>query len=149
MGHVTLDTWHITGGGIWTFSQNFSFLALDFSRISFVCLIAWFAWAGLIRLRGLPDIRHSLISGWEVVPDLPEQDFRSCSKNQTIRQTSLICEKFKVRIMVFKIHFYLINFFRDPFFYLNAILIYLNITSLTAGTMIISKSGTAWYQAAW
>ena len=45
------------------------------------------------------------------MPDLPEQDFLSCSKNQAIRQTSLICEKPKVRIMVF----YLINFFRAPF----------------------------------
>ena len=34
---------------------------------------------------------------------------------QAIRQTSLICEKPKVRIMVFKIQFYLINFFRAPF----------------------------------
>ena len=29
---------------------------LDFSQISYVCLIAWFAWPGLIRLRGLPDL---------------------------------------------------------------------------------------------
>ena len=29
-------------------------LPVDLSWISFVCLIAWFAWAGLIRLRGLP-----------------------------------------------------------------------------------------------
>ena len=26
--HVTCDTWHMTGGGRWTFSKNFSFLAL-------------------------------------------------------------------------------------------------------------------------
>ena len=49
--------------------------SLDFSQISFICLIAWFALAGLIRLKGLPDIKHSLISGWEGVPDLTEQNF--------------------------------------------------------------------------
>ena len=38
--------------------------------------------------------------------------------------------------MVLKIYFYLINFFR-AYFYLNVILIYLNTTSLTAGTMLI------------
>ena len=48
---------------------------LDFSQISFVCLIAWFAWAGLIRLRGLPDLPEQDWSGWEGVPDLPEQDW--------------------------------------------------------------------------
>ena len=32
---------------------------VDFSQISYICLIAWFAWAGLIRPRGLPDIRHA------------------------------------------------------------------------------------------
>ena len=34
---------------------------------------------------------------------------------QKIRQTSQICEKSKVRIMVLKILFYLINFFRASF----------------------------------
>ena len=48
---------------------------LDFSQISFVCLIAWFAWAGLIRLRGLLDLPGQDWSGWEGVPDLPEQDW--------------------------------------------------------------------------
>ena len=31
----------------------------------------------------------------------------------------MICEKSKVRIMVLKIPFYLINFFRAPFFFLT------------------------------
>ena len=70
----------------------------------------------LILIWHVPDRSGScLISGWEVVPDLPEQDFWSCSKNQAIRQTSLICEKSKVRIMVLKINFYLIHFFRACF----------------------------------
>ena len=46
---------------------------------------------------------------------MPEQDFLSCSENQAIRQTSLICEKSKVSIMVLKIHFYFINVFRTHF----------------------------------
>ena len=33
MWHVTCDLWHVTGGGRWTFSKNFSFLA-------------WTAWEG-------------------------------------------------------------------------------------------------------
>ena len=53
---------------------------------------------------------------------------------QKIRQTSKIYEKFKVIIVVLKVHFYLINFL-EPVFYLNGILICLNTTSLTAGTM--------------
>ena len=61
------------------------------------------------------SIRHSLISGWEVAPDLPEQYFWSCSENQAIRQTSLKCEKSEVSIIVLKIHFYLINLFRAHF----------------------------------
>ena len=43
----------------WTHHKSKSwsnYRKLDFSRISFVCLIAWFAWAGLIRLRVLPDM---------------------------------------------------------------------------------------------
>ena len=66
-------------------------------------------------VRGLPDIRYSLISGWEGMPDLHEQDLLSFSENQAIRQTSQICEMSKVRIMVIKIHVYLINFFRACF----------------------------------
>ena len=46
---------------------------------------------------------------------MPEQDFLFCSKNQSIRQTSLIRETSKVIIMVLKIYFYLINFFRAHF----------------------------------
>ena len=76
-------------------------------------------------------IRNSLISGWEVAPDLPEQHIWSCSKNQASSQTSLICEKSRVSIMVLKIHFYLKNFFRAHVL-LKCHPIYLNITSLTA-----------------
>ena len=102
---LLLRIWQI----IWSFTLlKFTVCAfiLDFSGISFVCLIAWFAWAGLVRLRGLPDIRHSLISGWEVVPDLPEQDFWSCSKKlgtssslinpaQVIRQSGKLSKSVK------------------------------------------------------
>ena len=45
----------------------------------------------LILIWHVPDQSGIAWSGWEVVPDLPEQDFWSCSKNQAIRQTSLIC----------------------------------------------------------
>ena len=48
---------------------------LDFSQISFVCIITWFAWAGLIRLKGLPNLTEQDWSGWEGVPDLTEQDW--------------------------------------------------------------------------
>ena len=42
-------------------------------------------------------------------------DIRSCSENQTIQQTSQICEKSNVKIMILKIYFYLINLFRARF----------------------------------
>ena len=41
------------------YHKSLSIPRVDFSQISFVCLITWFAWAGLIRLKGLPDIRHA------------------------------------------------------------------------------------------
>ena len=78
------------------------------------------------------------LSGWEGVPDLAEQDFYPAQK---VRQTSLICEKSKDRIMVLKIHFYLVNFFKAHFllnWHPNLPKIYNEFTeSLTAGTMEI------------
>ena len=59
---------------------------------------------------------------------------------QKIRQTIPICEKSKVWLMVLKSTFTSWTSSERVF--------YLNITILTAGTMEIWKSGTAWYQAA-
>ena len=53
-------------------------LSVDVSEISFSCLIAWFAWEGLIRLGGLPDLPEQDWSRWNSLPDLPEQDLFSC-----------------------------------------------------------------------
>ena len=39
---------------------------IDFSQISFVFLIALFAWAGLIRRGDLPDTPEQDWSGWEI-----------------------------------------------------------------------------------
>ena len=50
--------------------------------------------------------------------------------------------------MVFKIHFYLINFFR-AYFLVKCHPNLPKYNKLNAGVMQISKSGTAWYQAAW
>ena len=68
--------WTSLNGELWKEFENMdiSSTVLDFSQISFVCLIAWFDWAGLIRLRDLPDLPEHDWSGWEGVPDLPEQD---------------------------------------------------------------------------
>ena len=49
--------------------------SVDFSKISFVCLIAWFAWGGFIRLGGLPDLLEQDWSGCKGLPDLPEKDW--------------------------------------------------------------------------
>ena len=48
---------------------------LDFSQISFVCLMAWFAWAALIRLGRFLDLPEQDWSGWNVLSDFPEQDW--------------------------------------------------------------------------
>ena len=55
--------------------MKYEAVLVDFSQISFVCLIAWFAWAGLIRLGGLPDLPEHEWSDWNGLPDLPEQEW--------------------------------------------------------------------------
>ena len=54
---------------------------VDFSQISFVCLIKWFSWAGLIGLEGLPVLPEHDWSGWN---GLPEQDWVFPSKKRKL-----------------------------------------------------------------
>ena len=84
---------------------------LDFAQIFVVRPIAWFAWAGLISLGGLPDLPEQDWSVWNGLPDLPEQDWsvwEGCliclsrihdpaQANQAIRQTTKFSEKSKLR----------------------------------------------------
>ena len=110
---------------------------LDFSKISFVCLIAWFAWARLIRLLGLPDCTEQDLSGWNGLPDLPEQDWsgwEGCpiclTRIDDPAQENQACNP----LNSFKAPFLLLRLHSLPDYY-----------KLNGRTSKYMKSGTAWF----